>query len=83
MNLKPEVIDSMKREENICKLALEHLRKECEIFERKYRMSTAIFLKRFDQGKLGDDADYFKWYSLAEGTRDWIKTLTALRKILK
>jgi len=83
MNLKREVIDSMKREDNICKLAVEHLRKECALFEKKYRMPTRIFLQKFNRGKVGDEQDFFKWYALAEGLKDWMKTREALRELLK
>ncbi|PIS31478.1 hypothetical protein COT42_01010 [Candidatus Saganbacteria bacterium CG08_land_8_20_14_0_20_45_16] len=59
MNLRPEVIGSMKREENICSLALEHLKAECARFEKKYRMPTRIFLRKFNNGRLGDSRDFF------------------------
>lgn len=83
MNLKQEAVDSIKRETNISKLAIEHLRKGCETLEKKYHMSTGTFIKKFNNGSLGDDQNYFKWFSLSEGLKDWQKTKNALRELLK
>ena len=35
--------------------------------ERKYNMSSFEFLEKFDSGSLGDDQDYFVWWSLIHG----------------
>ncbi len=35
--------------------------------ERKYSMSSFEFLEKFDSGSLGDDQDYFVWWSLIHG----------------
>jgi len=83
VNLKQEVIQSIKREDSICNIAIDHLKKSCHDFEKKYHMSTGSFLKKFNKGKLGDEQDFFKWYSVSEGVKDWLKTRSALREILK
>jgi hypothetical protein len=35
--------------------------------ERKYGMNSHDFLDRFQKGTLGDDQDYFVWWSLVHG----------------
>jgi len=35
--------------------------------ERKYGMSSLEFLEKFESGSLGDDQDYFVWWSLIHG----------------
>ncbi len=35
--------------------------------ERKYSMSSPEFLEKFESGSLGDDQDYFVWWSLIHG----------------
>lgn len=35
--------------------------------ERKYSMPSFEFLEKFESGSLGDDQDYFVWWSLIHG----------------
>jgi hypothetical protein len=35
--------------------------------ERKYSMLSFEFLEKFESGSLGDDQDYFVWWSLIHG----------------
>lgn len=77
-----EVKDSLKREKEICEVAIRHLRKDCSVLEKKYKMLTDDFMKKFKQGKLGDGEDFFKWYALVEGIRDWMKRRTALQRFV-
>jgi hypothetical protein len=35
--------------------------------ERKYSMSSLEFLEKFESESLGDDQDYFVWWSLIHG----------------
>jgi len=35
----------------------------CANFETKYKMSSEIFLKKFDSGQLDDRDDFFDWYA--------------------
>jgi hypothetical protein len=83
MNLRQELIVPLKREEQICESALKHLQEKCLEFEKKYKMSTKDFLEKFNQGLLGDSQDFFKWFALAEGMKEWAKTKEALEETLK
>ena len=35
--------------------------------ERKYAMTSSGFLNKFESGIMGDDQDYFVWWSLIRG----------------
>jgi hypothetical protein len=40
---------------------------EMENMEQKYGMTSSEFLNKFESGGLGDDQDYFVWWSLIRG----------------
>ena len=43
----------------------------CVNFETKYKMSSEIFLKKFDSGQLDDRDDFFDWYAAKKGLDSW------------
>lgn len=45
--------------------------KDCQVFEAKYHFSSDEFLKRFESGELGDDADFFTWFFVKEAFDKW------------
>jgi hypothetical protein len=52
-------------------------------FEKKYHLSSDEFFKRFESGKIGDDADFFDWAGLYENVllyNDRIRSLEATLK---
>jgi hypothetical protein len=64
---EPIISDALRRE-----LALFETRErlvlfEIEDLERKYGMTSSEFLNKFESGILGDDQDYFVWWSLIRG----------------
>ena len=42
------------------------LRAQLADFEKKYGMSTEIFLERFERGEQGDAMDYMEWAATSE-----------------
>lgn len=82
MNIKPEVIRSLKREKSVCSVAIEHLEVSCKKFEEKYGWNTEEFLQKFNEGIAGDDEDIFKWYAVAQGLKDWKNTKMALEETI-
>jgi len=40
---------------------------EIEDMEQKYGMTSSEFWNKFESGALGDDQDYFVWWSLIRG----------------
>ncbi len=43
------------------RFSLERYSEQLKCFERQYAMDSATFAARFDQGELGDDANWFEW----------------------
>lgn len=83
MQLTKELKTSLKREYDLCLNAVAFYRKALKDFEKKYNLSTSVFLKKFEAGKLGDEADFFDWYAFARLSHQWQDTLTALRSASK
>lgn len=49
----------------------EHYAGICKKFEKKYKMTSAKFIERFEAGMLGDEQDYFDWYAAVRGLNLW------------
>ena len=79
MQLTQETKISLVREYTLCSSAISFYRKSIKEFEGKYKLTTAVFLKRFENGEIGDDADFFDWYAFARLLAQWQKTQSALR----
>ncbi len=77
-----EIITSLKREYGFCSNALDFYRKALKDFEQKYHLTTSNFLKKFESGQLGDEADYFDWYAFARLFGRLKKTKSAIRSAL-
>ncbi|OGW29571.1 MAG: hypothetical protein A2X56_13150 [Nitrospirae bacterium GWC2_57_13] len=59
MRMTAEAKTSLRREYALYTNAVAFYKKALRELEKKHRLSTQSFLKRFESGKLGDDADYF------------------------
>ena len=35
-------------------------------FEEKYSLKSEEFIKKFDNGEMGDDLDFFEWYAYVD-----------------
>ena len=66
------VLDSALRHEadlaDVRRACFEHT---CRVFEQRYRTSSEEFMRQFESGVLGDDADYFDWYAAKRGLDLW------------
>jgi hypothetical protein len=83
MEQSEEIISSLKREYSFCANALAFYKKTLKDFERKYKLTTGTFLKKFEAGQLGDEADYFDWYAFAKLFDRAQKTKSAIRSALQ
>jgi hypothetical protein len=83
MQLTQETKTSLVREYGLCSNAVAFYKKAIKEFESKYHVTTGVFLKRFEDGELGDDADYFDWYAFARLLAEWKKTQAALRTAIR
>jgi len=45
---------------------LQELEDSMKKFESKYNMSPETFYKKFEEGELGDEMDFFEWYALCD-----------------
>lgn len=80
--MKKEIIHSLEREKKISQLAINHLKDQIRSYESKFRWSTSEFLNKFDNGLIGDDEAFFKWYALAQALKDWQTTKEALEEAI-
>ncbi|MDD2754817.1 MAG: hypothetical protein PHS80_04730 [Methanothrix sp.] len=60
------------RGQNLAELALLNAREQLTLseikdMEQKYGMTSSEFWNKFESGVLGDDQDYFVWWSLIRG----------------
>jgi hypothetical protein len=48
-----------------------YFERACRAFERQHKMSSEEFMRQFESGALGDDAEYFDWYAAKRGLDLW------------
>jgi len=78
-----EIKTSLKREYDLYSNAVAFYKKALQELEEKYQLSTRTFLKRFETGQMGDEADYFDWYAFAKLLTRWRKTQSAIRSAMQ
>lgn len=83
MLIADEIKTSLKREYALCSNAVAFYKKTLQDFEQKYQLSTNSFLKRFEAGRMGDEADYFDWYAFAKLLAQWQKTQSVIRSVVR
>jgi len=83
MTIAAEVKESLEREYNISFKVTSFYKKQIKKLEKKHLMGTGTFLERFEAGTIGDDMDFFDWYSFHKLLISWTKTQNALRSFLK
>ena len=57
------VLDALNREARLLRAKLRLYNLRIHELERRYGMSSDVFLAEFERGKLGDAEDYFLWWS--------------------
>jgi hypothetical protein len=83
MQITEEIKTSLRREYLLCSNAIAFYKRAIKDFEQKYNLSTRAFLKKFEAGEVGDDADYFDWYGFAKLLDQWQKTQSAIRSAIQ
>lgn len=83
MQLANEIKTSLKREYTLCSNAAAFYKRAIKVFEQRYRLSTQSFLKKFEAGHIGDEADFFDWYAFAKLLSQWQKTKSAIRSAVR
>lgn len=83
MRITQEAKTSLKREYALYANAIAFYKKAIGELERKHRLRTNVFLKRFESGQLGDDTDYFDWYAFAKLLFQWQQAQSAIRHAVR
>jgi len=83
MPITTEIKESLEREYNICSNSINFYKRQIKALEKKYRMTTLLFLVKFEKGKIGDEQDFFDWYAFHKILISWTSTKNALQPLLK
>lgn len=83
MGIKKQLTPLIERENKICELAVEQLKSKCKVFEKKYKLSSNDFYNRFQEGKMGDEQNFFEWKALIEGIGEWQQTKDGLKELAR
>ena len=71
------------REYNLYSNAMAFYQNTLKAFEQKHQLSTQAFLRKFETGQLGDEADYFDWYAFAKLLAKSRKAQSAIRSAIQ
>ncbi len=71
-----------KIELEMVKRELKQVMKALADFEKRYKMSSDEFLKKFSAGKLGDDREYIKWYAYKDTYNKLMDRLKEIERIV-
>ena len=77
------ISEALEREAGLLRVKARVLRGRIRGFERRYGMSSEEFREKFERGELGDDEDYFVWWSLLEALTQVEKRLNSIEKELQ
>lgn len=70
---------------NLKKIALTHslnnYQSELKSFEKKYKMKSETFAKKFEMGILGDEAQWFEWLFIYKAMQKTKEKLNLLKTI--
>ena len=83
MTITTEVKESLEREYKICSRTISFYKKKTKALEKKHKMTTASFLKKFEKGEAGDEQDCFDWYAFHKLLLSWTNTKNALKPLIK
>jgi len=80
MEKSEALVSVVKREIGIGNFLLEKYKAEERDFEKKHKMHTKDFLLKFNNGKLGDDEDFFEWLAISKAVTHWENKLKMLKE---
>jgi hypothetical protein len=78
---KSNQMNAAQDEMDLARVRRNEFLKDCQLFEAKYHFSSDEFLKRFENGELGDDADFFSWHAVERGYDLWSRRFQLLSGI--
>jgi len=83
MTITTEIKESLQRDFNICSKVIRFYKRQIEALEKKYKMNTASFLRKFERGEMGDEQDFFDWYAFHKLLSSWTSTKNAIHPLIK
>ncbi|MEW6667272.1 MAG: hypothetical protein AB1512_18875 [Thermodesulfobacteriota bacterium] len=72
---------ALRNETELARTRRSYFDRTCRTFEQHYQMSSDEFMRQFESGALGDDAEYFDWYAAKRGLDLWDKRVRILSGI--
>ncbi len=70
IRIKDEALPILKSgiifKKKLLSVKVENYLKRLKVFEKKHKMKSEAFLKKFNSGKLGDDEEWFDWLFVYE-----------------
>ncbi len=76
---KQAISTAIIREASIGEFLLGQYTQKIGFFEKKYKLSTSDFIKKFESGKAGDSEDFFEWFAVAKAQKHWTAKLKELK----
>lgn len=70
---------AIEKEISLGKYLLSGYSEKMKSLEKKYKITTSSFVRSFENGKMGDDQDFFEWFALYKGKKHWEEKLSALK----
>ena len=70
---------AIEKEISLGKYLLSGYSEKIKLFEKKYKITTSVFVRSFENGKTGDEQDFFEWLALYKGKKHWEEKLSALK----
>ncbi|MBI5650701.1 MAG: hypothetical protein HZC40_09705 [Chloroflexi bacterium] len=72
---------ALRNQAELARFRYEQFAKECQIFERKFNLTTEAFTTKFDAGELGDAEEFFDWFAAARGRVVWKQKASILGEV--
>ena len=58
-----------------------HIREKLAAFEERYSLNTDEFSRRFREGRMGDEMDFFEWSALDDINQELSQRLTEAERV--
>ncbi len=78
-----ELFISTMKEIDVCKKAIRRLSKTLSDMETKYNLTTAEFMERFKDGRMGKEKEHMEWHDSYAGLKNWQQRLKEFERILQ
>ena len=78
---REDVTAAIHNQAALARARFEQFDRECHAFERAHGMSSEEFMRRFEAGELGDDADFFDWFASKRGRDIWERKYRILSEV--